>query len=184
MRNARIAPSMDGENTTPGITVIAADCAPLQPRPACRTPAPAAARTRRARPWRASPHADRPATDCCRLPPENMPASASTAAPHSMPPSAPPLPARYSQTIVALLVGIHRVADARLVADDDQRRDRSAAVTSAGDDAEVEVRTGTVAAVRFADAAAEDVRRRAPASPRACARSRDRTRRRRSRPAA
>src|SRR5262245_2375664 len=31
--NARMAPSIDGENTAPGMAVIAADCAPLQPRP-------------------------------------------------------------------------------------------------------------------------------------------------------
>src|SRR5689334_19461324 len=30
---ARSAPSTEPENTTPGITVNAADCAPLQPRP-------------------------------------------------------------------------------------------------------------------------------------------------------
>src|SRR3954462_14423579 len=30
---ARTAPSFDGEKTTPGITVTAENCAPLQPRP-------------------------------------------------------------------------------------------------------------------------------------------------------
>src|SRR5687767_9068065 len=33
---ARRAPSNDPENTTPGITVSAADCAALQPRPAAQ----------------------------------------------------------------------------------------------------------------------------------------------------
>src|SRR5579864_2105465 len=96
---ARIAPSIDPEKTAPGIAVIAADCAPLQPRPGCphfgggggvnQTRSPVASLT------------------ACNPPGDGeLPSatgkyawSASIADPHSMPPSALPLPARYCQRI-------------------------------------------------------------------------------------
>src|SRR5215468_131637 len=102
---ARSAPSTDPENTAPGITVIAADCAPLQ--------------------FGAGPlhtgggagvnHARWPLTrlTACRPPGLSRRKSetakyafvASTAGPHSMPPSVPPRPARYSHNTAPRLSG-------------------------------------------------------------------------------
>src|SRR5262249_13691490 len=104
VENARTAPSIDGENTTPGMTVIAADCAPLQPRPALHftggggvnhARSPVASLTA----WRP------PGVGLLPSATGKYACSASTAAPHSMPPSAPPFPARYSQTIAPCLSG-------------------------------------------------------------------------------
>src|SRR5688572_27776030 len=90
---ARSAPSFDPENTTPGMTVTAADCAAVQPRPAAQTGFAGAAYQAR------SPVARLTA---CRPPgcgevmsdTPKYARSPSAEAPHSIPPSTPPCPAR------------------------------------------------------------------------------------------
>src|SRR5262245_30789750 len=93
---ARSAPSFEPEKTTPGTAVSAADCAALHPRPLPHFAGGGAASHAR------SPVASATA---CRPPGRGRVMSetakyafaASTAEPHSMPPSAPPSPARYCQ---------------------------------------------------------------------------------------
>src|SRR4029077_5784430 len=102
---ARIPPSSEPENTTPGITVMAADCAALQPRPGLPHAGGGAGvyQTR-------SPVAK---STACRPPGCGRPTSAigkyawtaSTAEPHSMPPNGPPWPARYFHLIAPCLSG-------------------------------------------------------------------------------
>src|SRR5580693_3736461 len=93
---ARNVPSFDPENTTPGMTLIAAACAALQRGPAvhlggcggayqARSPL---CRLTACNPPGAAPKISETAKYAC---------SPSTADPHSMPPSAPPAPARYCQ---------------------------------------------------------------------------------------
>src|SRR5437764_1501309 len=95
---ARNAPSFDPEKITPGITVIAADCAALHPRPVPH--------------FGAGGGVNQTRSPVARLTPCNPPGCgrvmsdtgkyafcASTADPHSIPPNAPPCPARYCQII-------------------------------------------------------------------------------------
>src|SRR5262245_58539054 len=101
----RTPPSFDPVNTTPGMTLIAARMAALQPRPAAHFGAGGGANHFR------SPVASDTA---CSPPGMSEPSvsdtakyafSPSTADPNSMPPSALPLPARYCQRIAPCLSG-------------------------------------------------------------------------------
>src|SRR5262249_4680318 len=103
---ARRWPSTDPEKTTPGITDAGADCAPVQPRPvvhsslgagASHTRSPVASFTACSPP--ASLGADRTSDT------GTYAFTSSAADPHSMPPSMPPLPARYCQSTLPSLSG-------------------------------------------------------------------------------
>src|SRR5258707_8336714 len=101
---ARSAPSTDPEKTIPEMTVMAADCAALQPRPAphvgggagvCHARSPSARVTACKPPGFGRVMSDTGKYAC----------SASTAEPHSMPPRAPPWPARYCHSTPPFLSG-------------------------------------------------------------------------------
>src|SRR5215831_8451762 len=102
--NARRAPSFDPEKMTPGMTVSAADCAALQPRPLPHFAATGAAIHTRSPDVRATacrpPGFGRVMSDTAKY--ACVP---STADPHSIPPSTPPSPARYCQTTSPCLSG-------------------------------------------------------------------------------
>src|SRR6185503_13838792 len=103
---ARMWPSTDPENTTPGITETGADCAPVQPRPLLHSSFGAGV-LQIFSPV-ASFSAKRPPASfgAARTSDTGMYAACSSAAdPHSMPPSAPPLPALNCHTVLPSLSG-------------------------------------------------------------------------------
>src|SRR6185295_17190012 len=101
-----MCPSTDPEKTTPGMTDTGADCAPVQPRPLLHSSfgagvlqifSPVASFSAN------SPPASLGAPNTSET---GMYAACSSAAePHSMPPSAPPLPALNCQTVLPSLSG-------------------------------------------------------------------------------
>src|SRR3981189_3314916 len=103
---ARMWPSTEPENTTPGITETGADCAPVQPRPVlhssfgagvCQICSPVASVSAKGPPasFGAASTSDTGIYAAC----------VSAAEPHSMPPSAPPFPALNCQTTLPSLSG-------------------------------------------------------------------------------
>ena len=111
---ARRCPSTDPENTTPGITDAGADCAPVQPRPVlhssfgagvCQICSPVPSLSAKRPPaWFGAARTSDTGIYAAWL---------SAAEPHSMPPSAPPLPALNCQTTLPSLSGSrpHTVPD-------------------------------------------------------------------------
>src|ERR1700688_3226945 len=101
---ARNVPSFDPENTTPGITLMAAACAALQRCPALHFGAGGGAYQARSPLLRftacSPPGAGEKMSDTAKYA-----CSASTAEPHSIPPKAPPAPARYCQSTSPRLSG-------------------------------------------------------------------------------
>src|SRR5712671_6077019 len=103
---ARRWPSTDPEKTTPGITDTGADCAPVQPRPVLHSSFGAAVCHSG---WPSvSFSANRPPASLggVRTSDTGMYAAVSSAAdPHSIPPSAPPLPALNDHNTLPSLSG-------------------------------------------------------------------------------